>query len=215
MNTVVAGALQPAIQQDAQIGLTLPLCSVTAGVLAITALVVNVVIYIAAARAFTRQGPDSGRFTGSLFTRRIGRASLTAVGSNIVVSIATIIGFVLLVIPGISLAVISPSSYSPSESKTGGSSNRCLAVGLSHVGTAGGGGNSPLVVAVTGLGGSLGSIASFVSPTMGQLVTPLVTAPLAILGYGIIADASLQVRDEQSTGLGVKRSAWLHTVSRA
>jgi hypothetical protein len=93
-------------------------------VLAITALVVNVVIYIAAARAFTRQGPDSGRFTGSLFTRRIGRAYLTAVGSNIVVSIATIIGFVLLVIPGISLAVISPSSYSPSESKTGGSSNR-------------------------------------------------------------------------------------------
>ena len=54
---------------------------------------------------------------------------------------------------------------------------------------------------MTGLVSSVGSLVSIVSPALGQLVTLAVTAPLAILGYGIIAEAYLQIRAEDSEGL--------------
>ncbi|WP_276413126.1 hypothetical protein [Haloarcula halobia] len=199
VNTIVANQLPPAAQQEAQIGVTLPLPSAVAGVLVLVALLLGMIIYIAAARAFTREGPDSGAVTGSLFTRRIGRALLSAVGANVVVGIATLVGFVLLVLPGIFLMVSFAfvlfavavedarlvTSLRRSWDIARGNRLRLAALLL-------------LVGVVTGVLSSLGSLASFVSPTLGQIVSLLVTAPLAIIGYGIVADAYLQLRDDQS-----------------
>ena len=40
-----------------------------------------------------------------LFTRRIGRATLSAVGANLFIGAAVSVGFVLLVVPGVYLAI--------------------------------------------------------------------------------------------------------------
>jgi hypothetical protein len=202
VNTIVAGALPSEIQQEAQIGLTLPLSSVVAAGLALASLLFGMAIYIAAARAFTRQGSDSGTVTGSLFTRRIGWALLTAVGANIVVGIATFLGFVLLVIPGIFLMVsfaFVVFAIAVEDRRLIDSLRRSWALSRGNRWRLAG--LLLLVGVVTGLVSSIGSLATFVSPGIGQLVTFLVTAPLAILGYGIIADAYLQLRDEQSSGI--------------
>ncbi|MFC7020845.1 MULTISPECIES: hypothetical protein [Haloarcula] len=199
VNTIVADQLPPGVQQQGQIGLTLPLPSAVAGALAFAAIVFGMVIYIAAARAFTREGPDSGTVTGSLFTRRIGRALLSAVGANIVISIATFIGFLLLVIPGIFLMVsfafalfviaVEDARLVASLRRSWGIArgNRWRLAALLLV-----------VGVVTGLISSLGSLASFVSPTLGQLVSLVVTTPLVIVSFAIIAEAYLQLRDEES-----------------
>ena len=202
VNTIIAGALPPEIRQEAQIGLTLPLSSVVAAGLALASLLFGMAIYIAAARALTRQGSDSGTVTGSLFTRRIGRALLTAVGANIVIGIATFIGFVLLVIPGIFLMVsfvFVVFAIAVEDRRLIDSLRRSWALSRGNRWRLAG--LLLLVGVVTGLVSSIGSLVSFVSPGIGQLVTFLVTAPLAILGYGIIADAYLQIRDEQSGGV--------------
>ncbi|WP_312621453.1 hypothetical protein [Haloarcula sp. 1CSR25-25] len=204
VNTIVAGALPPEIRQEAQIGLTLPLSSVVAAGLTLASLLFGMAIYIAAARALTRQGSDSGTVTGSLFTRRIGRALLTAVGANIVIGIATFIGFVLLVIPGIFLMVsfaFVVFAIAVEDRRLIDSLRRSWALSRGNRWRLAG--LLLLVGVVTGLVSSIGSLASFVSPGIGQLVTFLVTAPLTILGYGIIADAYLQIRDEQSGGIEV------------
>ncbi|MFC6865091.1 hypothetical protein ACFQGE_16710 [Halomicroarcula sp. GCM10025817] len=196
VNTIIANQLPPDVQQQAQIGLTLPLSSVGAGVVGLAALVFGMVLYIAAARAFTRTGPDRGSVTGSLFTRRIGRALVSAVGANIVIGIATFIGFLLLVIPGIFLMVsfafglfviaVEDARLMASLRRSWdiARENRWRLAGLLL-----------LVGVVTGLISSLGSVVSFVSPTAGQVVSLLVTTPLVVVNYAIIADAYLQLRD--------------------
>ena len=199
VNTIVANQLPPEVQQQGQIGLTLPLPGAVAGVLALAAIVFGMVIYIGAARAFTREGPDSGTVIGSLFTRRIGRALLSAVSANIVIGIATFIGFLLLVIPGIFLMVsfafalfviaVEDARFVASLRRSWGIArgNRWRLAGLLL-----------LVGVVTGLISSLGSLASLVSPTFGQLVSLVVTTPLVIVSFAIIAEAYLQLRDEES-----------------
>ena len=199
VNTVVANQLPPAVRQEAQVGLALPLSSAVAGILALLALVFGMVIYIAAARAFTREGPDSGTIDGSLFTRRIGRTVVSAIGANIIVGISTSIGLVLLVLPGIFLMVsfafvlfviaVEDARVIDSLRRSWGLArgNRLRLAALLL-----------LIGVLTGLLSSLGSVVSIVNPAAGTVVSLLVTAPLAIVGYGIIADAYLQLRDADS-----------------
>ena len=201
VNTVVVRLLPPEVQSQSQVGLSLPVSSAVAGVLALGALLFGMVIYIAAARAFTREGTERGTVTGSLFTRRIGRALLTAVGVNLVVGIATVVGFVLLVIPGIFLVISFAfvvfaiavedarllESLRRSWALARGNRWRLAALVL-------------LVGVVSALVSSLGSLASIVDPAAGQVVSLLVTAPLAVVNYAIIADAFLQVREQQADG---------------
>ena len=199
INTIVVNFLPPEVQQQSQIGLALPISSTVAAVLALAALLFGMVIYLGAARAFTREGTDSGTVSGSLFTRRIGRALVSAIGANIIVSIAMFIGFILLVIPGIFLMVSfafvlfaiavedarAIESLRRSWDITRGNRWRLAALLL-------------LIGVVTGLISSLGSVVSIVNPAVGTVVSLLVTAPLAILSLSIVADAYLQLRDEDS-----------------
>jgi hypothetical protein len=191
VNAIAANALPPEVQQqaEAQIGLTMPLPSVVAGGLGVAALVFGMAIYLAAARAFTREGSDSGHLTGRYSPTWLGRALLTAIGTNIIVGIATFIGFILLVLPGIFLMVsfafvlfvIAVEDARVMESLRRSwalaRDNRLRLAALLL-----------LIGVVTGLLSSLGSLLSIVSPTVGQLVTLVVTGPLAIIGYAIVAD---------------------------
>jgi len=58
-----------------------------------------------AARAMTREREALDSLPAELFTRRIGRATLSAVGANLVIAAAVSVGSLLLVIPGVYLAI--------------------------------------------------------------------------------------------------------------
>ena len=198
VNTLVVTALPPAAQQGAQIGFTLPVPAAAAGALAVAALVFGIGIYIAAARAFTR---DDGSVSAELFTRRMGRAVLSGIGANVVVGVSVLVGLALLVIPGVFLMVSFAfvvfaiavedarllESLRRSWALARGNRWRLAALVL-------------LVGVVSALVSSLGSLASIVDPAAGQVVSLLVTAPLAVVNYAIIADAFLQVREQQADG---------------
>lgn len=193
VNSVVVGSLPSTVRDQAGIGLTFPLSPTTAGLLAAASLLFGMVVVLAAARAFTDGG---GNGFADYFTRRMGRALVSAVGANVVVSVAVMVGFVLLLVPGLFLAVsftfvvfaiaVEDARAIPamrrSWSLARGNRWRLFAIVL-------------VIGVVTGLVGSVGSIVSLVNPTAGQVVSLVVTAPFSVLGYGVLADAFEQVRE--------------------
>lgn len=194
LNTVMATLLPAEVRDQAGFGFTFPLPRSAAIVLGVVALLFGLVVFIATVRAFTRDEAEWGRLPTSLFTRRIGRAVAAAVTAQILVSVAVMIGFALLVLPGVFLTVsfvfvvyaIGVEDAGPigamrrSWDLARGDRWRLLALLI-------------VVGVVTGLVSSLGSLYAVVNPTGGQLLSLVLTAPLSVLGYGVIADAYVQL----------------------
>ncbi|WP_336135312.1 hypothetical protein [Natronomonas amylolytica] len=203
VNTIFLEVLPPEVEGSGQLGLALPIPVAAAGVLAVLGLAFGVVFYIAATRALTREQSELDSLPSELFTRRIGRAFISAVGANIVVTIAVTIGFVLLIVPGVFLAISfifvifaigvederAIDALRRSWGLSSGNRWSLLALGL-------------IVGVVTSVGSGLGSVFSFISPVAGQVVSLALTSVFAILSYGILADAYLQVRGEKPGGGG-------------
>lgn len=193
VNTIVAESL-PAEAQQGSLGLTLPVPVAVAGVLAVVGLLFGVVLYLVATRALTREHSALGSLPAELFTRRIGRATVSAVGANVVVSAAVTVGFVFLVVPGIFLAISflfvvfaigvederAIDALRRSWELASGDRWSLLALGL-------------IVGVVTAVGSSLGSVLSVVAPVAGQVASLALSAVFAVVGYGILADAYLQL----------------------
>lgn len=196
INTLVAAALPVELRDQAQLGLTFPMPAAAAGLLVVAGFVFGTVVFLAATRALSRDPAERASLSADLFTRRMGRAVVSAIGANVVVSVAVLVGFVFLVIPGVFLAVSfvfvafaigvederALDALRRSWGLASGNRWRLLALGI--------------VVGVgTGLLGGVGSLVSVVNPTAGQILSLVVAAPASILGYGILADAYVQLRD--------------------
>lgn len=152
------------------------------------------VLYIAATWTLTREPDELDSLPTELFTRRIGRAVVSAVGANLVVSVAVTIDFVLLVVPGIYLTIsfmfvvfaigvedeCAIDSLRRSWELAGGDRWSLLALGL-------------LVAVLTGVGSSFGSVLSVVDPVAGQILSLGLTGVFTVVGYGILAEAYLQL----------------------
>lgn len=197
LNTLIAAAFPPELRQQASFDLTFPISGALAGVLIVVGLLFGFVIYLAAARAFTRDPNKHPRFSTDLFTRRIGRALVSAIGANIIVSVAVTIGFILLIIPGLYLSV----SFVFVVFAIGVEDARALdALRRSWELASGHRWRLLALVLVIGIGTSLfssiGTAVAFVDPVLGQLVSLVLTAPISVLSYGILAEAYIQVRDE-------------------
>jgi hypothetical protein len=81
LNTVVTAA-DPAAMGDV-IGLTLPVSGTVAGVLLAGTLVLNAVYFVVLSWAFARPKSQLSSFPADLVTRRIGRASLTMLVTDV------------------------------------------------------------------------------------------------------------------------------------
>lgn len=199
VNTIFLEILPPEVERSGQLGLALPIPVAAAGVLAVLGLVFGVVLYIAGTRALTREQSELGSLPSDLFTRRIGRASLSAIGANIVASIAITIGFVLLIVPGVFLMISflfvifaigvederAIDALRHSWELASGNRWSLLALGL-------------VVGVITSVGSGVGSVFTFISPVIGQVASLALTSVFAIVSYGIFADAYLQVRGEKA-----------------
>ena len=198
-NTALKNLL-PAGAQQGQIGVTLPISTSVSGVLAMLAILFGTYVFVLTTRLLSRDLNELSSLPGELFSRRIGRALLSAVVANVVVSIAVTLGFVALLLPGIFLSVsfvfvvfaIGVEDAGPIgslrrswELATG---NRWRLFGLVL-----------LVGIVVGLVSGLTSVLTLADPVLGQIVTITVVSVLSIVNYGIVADAFVQLRAEAET----------------
>jgi len=155
------------------------------------------VYFVMVARAFTRPRAELSSFPSSLYTRRIGRATLSMLVGGILVFITVIFGLVFFVLPGIFLAASFMFFI--------------FAIGVEDRGVIGGlkrswglaRGNRlrlGLFVFLVGILGGILGIPSAIfqaaeAPVIGDLVTAFVNSLSFTVIYGIMAAIYVQLQD--------------------
>jgi len=198
LNTVLAAAM-PA-EMTGQIGLTLPVSqTVAGGVLAGTYLLTSV-YFVVVARGMARPLSDLSEFPATLYTRRIGRATLSMVVGSVLIFVAVMIGFMFLIIPGLVLAACFLCYIF-----TVGVEDRGVIGGLKRSWALSRGNRLKLValaVLIGLLGGLVGVIPALANAasfrTAGDVLTVLVNSLLFVPIYGMIATAYRQLSSDDA-----------------
>lgn len=102
LNSLLAATAPPEVTD--QIGLTLPVSQTVAGGLLLGTYGVTVVYFVVAARALARPLADLSTFPSTLYTRRMGRATLSMFIGSVFIAVAVLVGFAFLIVPGLVLA---------------------------------------------------------------------------------------------------------------
>jgi len=200
-NTVIMNRLPSSVQPDdvGTIGFTLPLSTELAAVLGLAALLLGIGVFLVTARLLTRDLSALSSLPGGLFTRRIGPAFLSALVVSVVLAVVIPLGFALLLIPGLFLTVsLQFALFAVAVEDSGPIDALRRSWGLAS-------GNRWRLLALVvlfgvlgGIGGAVGSVFAFVSPSMGQLASLVINSVLIILMYGILADSFVQLRGESA-----------------
>jgi len=198
-NTIIVNQLPSSVRPGdvGTIGFTLPLATEVAAALGLVALLFGIGVFLVTARLLTRDPPALSSLPGDLFTRRIGRAFLSAFVVSVVLAVVIPIGFALLFVPGLFLTVsLQFALFAVAVEDTGpigalrrswelASGNRWRLLALVI-----------LFGVLGGIGGAVGSLFTFVTPSIGQIASLVINSVLVILMYGILADAFVQLRGE-------------------
>lgn len=206
INTTVLGVLPPegAAQLEGQLGLTLPVPAGVAAVLLILALLLNAVFFVTLARGLTRPIDELGSVPEPLYTRRIGRATLSVLGAGLVAGIAVSIGFVFLILPGIFFAIcflFVPFEVGVGDERAGAALKQSWARSR---------GNrlrlAVIVILAGGIGAVIGAVGAIFdvarAAVAGDVVANLLSTILFVGLYGIIADAYVQIRGDNRDASG-------------
>lgn len=206
INTAILGVLPPeaTAQIDGQLGLTLPIPAAVAAALFVLALLLNAAFFVTLARGLSRPIDELGSLPEPLYTRRIGRATLSVLGAGIVAGIAVFVGFGLLIIPGIFFAtcfLFVPFEIAVGDDRAGAALKRSWARSR---------GNRLRLTVIVILAGVIGGIIGVVGAVFdvaraavaGDVVANLLSTVLFVGLYGIIADAYVQIRGGDNDGVG-------------
>ncbi|WP_245710264.1 hypothetical protein [Halopenitus malekzadehii] len=203
INTAVISVFPPgpAGEIEAALGMTLPVSGTVAGGLFVGAVVLSSAYFVVLSRALTRPSEELSSFPSDLYTRRMGRATLSLFVGGLIVGPAIMIGFVLLFLPGIFLAVsflfftfavgVEDRGIIGGLKRSWGLSreNRLkLAVIVILAGVIG---------FISGIVGTLFDLAS--AAIVGELIVNTLNSVLFVLLYGIIAAAYLQVETQDDS----------------
>jgi len=200
INTAIVDAFPPgpAGELEAAFGLTLPVSGTVASALALLAYLLITGFLVALSRALVRPRSELSSFPASLYTRRIGRATLAMLVAGILVGVAVTVGLVLFVLPGIFLAA-SLMFYIFAI----GVEDRGVVSGLQRSWALAGGNRLKLVALVilsAVVGGVVGGVAAVFelsgAPVVAELISNAISSLLFTFLYGIMAAAYLQVRDD-------------------
>ncbi|WP_152041726.1 hypothetical protein [Salinigranum salinum] len=196
LNTLIAAEVPP--EAADVIGLSLPVSGTVAGAILLGAFLFTAVYFVILARAFARPMTRLSSFPTELYTRRIGRATLTMLVGGIVVFLAIMIGFVLFFIPGLFLAVCFLFVIF-----TVGVEDRGVLSALKRSWSLSKGNRLRLAVIVvfSGISGSLiGAVPALFqvagASTIGDLVSVLLNSILFTFIYGVTASAYLQLAED-------------------
>lgn len=197
INTAVLGVIPPDVPGEGSemLGLALPVSGTVGTLLAVAAFVLNFVFFVGLSRALTRPKAELSTVPATLFTRRLGRATLSMAVGGIVVGLLVSVGIVLLLLPGVFLAVCFLCfifAIGVEDRGVGGALRRSwdlsrgnrlkLAVIVIFAGVIG---------AVVGTAGALFDLAG--APIVAELVTTTLSSLLFVVLYGIMAAAYLQL----------------------
>ncbi|MFA1611017.1 hypothetical protein [Halobellus rubicundus] len=205
-NTLVLGFLPEGAPAEAtqMLGLTLPVSGTVAAVLFLLVMVLSSAYFVAMARGLARPMRELGSFPSSLYTRRVGRATLSLIGGGILVGIAVSIGLAFLILPGIYLG----ACFLFFAFEVSIEDERAIAA-IKRSWTHSKGNRLKLAVIVL-LGGVIGAVVGAVgsvidlvgSPVASEVIVNVLSTVLFIALYGIMADAYVQVLDGDGGGLG-------------
>lgn len=205
INTAIIGLFPPgpASELEAMLGMTLPVSPTVAGLLFAVTIVLSAAYFVVLSRALTRPKGELSTFPSPLYTRRMGRATLSMLVGGIIVGFSVMIGFAFLFVPGIFLAIcflffifavgVEDRGILDALKRSWGLSrgNRLkLAVLVILAG---------IIGAIIGVVGTVADMAG--TPLVSELLSNALSSVLYVFLYGIIASAYLQVRDEASGGL--------------
>jgi hypothetical protein len=194
----------PAGELEAMLGMTLPVSGTVAGLLSVGALVLSSVYFVVLSRALTRPVTELSTFPSELYTRRMGRATLSMLVGGIVVGFSIVVGMFLFVLPGIFLSICflffifavgveDRGILSSLKRSWGLSRGDRLKLGV-------------LVVLAGVIGGTVGVVGSIFdlasSPIVGELITNTLSSVLFVFLYGLMASAYLQIREDTVGGNG-------------
>jgi len=195
-NAVIVNRLPSEVQSsDVGVGFALPLSTEVAAAVTVLALLLGIGIFLVTARLLARDLSALSSLPGELFTRRIGRAFLSTLVVSVVLGVGITVGFAFLLVPGLFLAVtlqfalfaVAVEDTGPIEALrrswelSSGNRWRLLALVV-------------LFGVIGAIGGAVGSLLAFVSPSVGQLASLVINSALVIVMYGIIADSFVQLR---------------------
>jgi hypothetical protein len=204
INTAAVAVVPPeaASELEGTVGLTLPFSGTVGTVLFLGTFVLSTVYFVVLARALTRPVAELSTFPAELYTRRIGRATLSMLVGGIIVAVSVTIGLSLLILPGVFLAAcflffifivsvedrgfIDALKRSWALSK-GNRLKLSVVVILSGV-----------IGAVTGVAGTVLDLAG--TPIVADLVSNTISSVLFVFLYGIMAAAYLQVQYDDKDG---------------
>jgi hypothetical protein len=199
-NTLFASVAPP--EASAQFGLTLPIPGAAAGILLLGGYLAMGVYFVVVSRAFVRPPEHLSTFSSDLYTRRIGRASLTMIVAGVIVFVSIMIGFVLLLVPGIFLSIcflFFLFAIGVEDRGVVGSLRRSwdlsrgnrLKLGVVFV----------LMAAIGGAVGTIGALFELIGvPAVGDVLTILVNGVLIVFLYALLAAIYLQLTDENADG---------------
>lgn len=195
LNTVIVAEIPPAAET---IGLTLPVSGPVAGAILVATVVLNATYFVVLSRAFARPLSALSSFPADLYTRRIGRATLSMLLSGIIVTLVVMVGLPFLLIPGLFIAacfacvifavgvedrgVVGALKRSWALAR----GNRLRLLALVFVAAVAG--------AVTGAVPSLLQMAG--QAALSDLISVCLNSVLYLFVYGIVAEAYLQLADE-------------------
>jgi len=200
INTAVTSVFSdgPAGEIEAALGVTLPVSGTVAGGLFVGAVVLSSAYFVVLSRALTRPTVELSSFPSDLYTRRMGRATLSMFVGGLVVGLAIMVGFVFLFVPGIFLAVcflFFTFAVGVEDRGIIGALKRSWALSR---------GNRLKLAVLVILAGVIGFISGIVgtlfdiagSAIVGELIVNTINSILFILLYGMIAAAYLQLQGD-------------------
>lgn len=188
----------PAEELDAMVGLTLPVSGSVAGLLVVAALILSSVYFVVLARALTRPRAALSTLPSTLYTRRMGRATLSIIVGGFVISVSVVLGFILFILPGLFLSICFLFFiFGVSVEDRGVLSSLKRSWALSR-------GNRLKLAVLVLLAGVIGLLVGIVgslfdlanSPVVAELSSNILSSALFIFLYGMIASAYVQIREE-------------------
>jgi hypothetical protein len=200
INTAVTSVFSdgPAGEIEAALGMTLPVSGTVAAGLFVGVVVLSSAYFVVLSRSLTRPIVELSSFPSDLYTRRMGRATLSMFVGGIVVGLAIMVGSVFLFVPGIFLAIcflFFTFAVGVEDRGIIGALKRSW--GLSR-------GNRLKLAILVILGGVIGVVSSIVgtifdiasSAIVGELIVNTINSILFVLLYGMIAAAYLQLEGD-------------------
>jgi hypothetical protein len=211
INTLLAAEAPPAV--DDVIGLTIPVPGTVAGAILIGALVFSGVYFVTLSRAFARPLSQLSSFPTELYTRRVGRATLSTLVGGTIVFIAVMIGIAFVFVPGLFLSACFLFFIF-----TVGVEDRSVIGALKRSWGLSKGNRLRLIVIVLifGVAGALvGVVSTFFqlagAPALGDVASVLLNSVFFTVAYGIMAAAYLQLARGDGGPSGPQSSARSHT----